>query len=128
MAGRLPGGIKGQCDRYSPLHYRRSNSDKNASTSLQAADQSELLLTLCVWMMLLYSRATRLAHFLASLSRLCSSAVPLSFCSSITYERDDRGSLDLEATDLHRNNQSSLRVLINAALINGPVQKARVVY
>lgn len=46
----------------------------------------DFLLTLCVWMMLLYSRATRLAHFLASLSRLCSSAVPLSFCSSITWD------------------------------------------
>lgn len=46
-----------------------------------------LILTRCVWMALLYSRATRLAHFLASLSRLCSSDVPLSFCSCITCER-----------------------------------------
>lgn len=43
------------------------------------------VLTLWVWMMLLYSRATRLAHLRASLSKLCSSADPLSLCTCMTY-------------------------------------------
>lgn len=42
------------------------------------------VLTLWVWMMLLYSRATRLAHLRASLSKLCSSAEPLSLCTCMT--------------------------------------------
>lgn len=47
------------------------------------------VLTRWVWMMLLYSRATRLAHFRASLSRLCSSAEPLSLCSCITFKHTE---------------------------------------
>lgn len=40
-------------------------------------------------MMFLCSLATRVAHFRASLFRLCSSAVPLSFSISVTYHRKE---------------------------------------
>lgn len=46
-----------------------------------------IYLTRWLWMMFLCSLATRVAHFRASLFRLCSSAVPLSFSICVTCPR-----------------------------------------